>query len=134
MLLIFVNGCAYLERPYTYHEFDGVFAYYKTQDAAAYRDLLPRVFDMPEEPMVMVFVMDYYKMNKTTAPYKEAAVFLLAGYGQKTGWHCMTMPVTTDDARVKGIKYLGFPKIMGDVGLQRGESIYIGTLKLNDKP
>jgi acetoacetate decarboxylase len=133
MLLTLVGGCAYLERPYTYHEFDGVFAYYKTQDTAAYRELLPQIFDMPSEPMVMVFVMDYYKMNKTTEPYKEAAVFLLAGYRERLGWHCVTMPVTTDEARVKGIKYLGYPKILGDVGLQCGASSYTGTLKLKDK-
>lgn len=133
-LLLLVTGCAYLERPYTYHEFDGLFVYYKTQDVARYRELLPSVFEMPAEPMVMVFVMDYYKMNKTTEPYKEAAVFLLVEYQKQPGWHCVTMPVTTDDARIKGIKYLGYPKIMGDVRLERAAPSYKGTLLLSGKP
>lgn len=132
-LLSLTAGCVYLERPYTYHEFDGLFVYYKTQDVVAYRELLPTVFDMPSEPMVMVFVMDYYKMDRMTEPYREAAVFLMAKYGQKTGWHCVTMPVTSDDARVKGIQYLGFPKIMGDVRLKRESAFYTGTLTLADK-
>ncbi|MFO7568865.1 MAG: acetoacetate decarboxylase family protein [Smithellaceae bacterium] len=129
--LLLTAGCAHLERPYTYYEFDGLFVFYKTQDTAAYRELLPDVFDMPDEPLMMAFVMDYYKMNKGTEPYREVAVSLLAKYKGKTGWHCLVMPVTTDDARVKGIKYLGFPKIMGDINLVREASTYTGTLKLN---
>jgi len=72
-------GCASLkqafEMPFTYYEFDGVYVYYKTQDTATYRELLPSEFGMPEEPLVMTFVMDYYKMDKATEPYKEVAVF-----------------------------------------------------------
>ncbi len=131
--LLLTAGCVHLERPYTYHEFDGLFVFYKTQDTAAYRDLLPRIFDMPDEPLMMAFVMDYYKMDKRTTPYREVAVSLLAKYKGKTGWHCLTMPVTSDDARVKGIKYLGFPKIMGDIDLVREPSTYTGILKLNNQ-
>jgi hypothetical protein len=127
------SGNAPFERPYTYHEFDGLFVYYKTQDIPAYRELLPKVFDMPDEPMVMVFVMDYYKMDRATEPYREAAVFFLAKYKQRAGWHCLTMPVTSDDARIKGIQFMGFPKIMGDVRFQREPSSYTGTLMLNNK-
>ena len=50
-LLLLVTGCAYLEKPYTYHEFDGLFVYYKTQDVARYRELLPSVFEMPAEKL-----------------------------------------------------------------------------------
>jgi acetoacetate decarboxylase len=131
--LIGLSGCAHLERPFTYHEFDGMFVYYKTQDVRAYRELLPKEFDMPDEPFVMVFVMDYYKMDKATQPYLEAAVFLLVKHKNQTGWHCVTMPVTSDEARIGGIKYLGFPKIMGDVNFIREPSSYIGTFSLNNK-
>src|SRR4030066_1135490 len=80
IFLSLVIGCAYAERPYTnqaterpftYYEYDGVFVYYRTQDISTYRELLPKVFDMPDEPMVKVFVMDYYKMDRATEPYKE---------------------------------------------------------------
>jgi hypothetical protein len=121
------------EPPYTYHEFDGIMVFYKTQDLAAYRALLPRVFEMPDEPLVQAFVIDYYKMDKATEPYREAAVYLLAQYEGKPAWHCVTMPVTSDEARIGGIYYLGYPKIMGDVSLKRGRSTYTGRLKLKEK-
>ena len=121
------------ERRYTYHEFDGIVVYYKTRDVKIYRELLPRVFDMPDEPMVMAFVIDYYKMDKETEPYKEAAIFLMAKYEGKPAWHCITMPVTSNEARWAGIWYLGYPKIMGDVNLLRNVLEYKGTFKLKDR-
>jgi hypothetical protein len=116
---------------FTYYEFDGIHVFYKTEDIAAYRELLPRVFGMPDEPLVWAFVMDYYKMDKETQPYLEAAVYLLAKYEGKPAWHCITMPVTTEEARIGGIQYLGYPKIMGEVTLKRDPAGYTGTLKLN---
>ncbi len=121
------------EPRYTYHEFDGIVVYYKTQDLATYRALLPPVFEMPDEPLVMAFVIDYYRMDEATPPYLEAAVYLLARYEGKPAWHCVTMPVTSDEARIGGIYYLGYPKIMGDVTLKRGRSAYTGQLNLNGK-
>jgi len=72
-------------------------------------------------------------MDKATQPYLEAAVFLLAKYKGKPAWHCVTMPVTSNEARLAGIYYLGYPKIMGDIQLKRGRSTYTGQLKLNRK-
>jgi hypothetical protein len=121
------------EPPYTYHEFDGIVVFYKTQDLAIYRELLPTVFEMPDEPLIRTFVIDYYKMDKATQPYREAAVYLLAKYAGKPAWHCVTMPVTSDEARIGGIYYLGYPKIMGDVALKRSRTTYTGRLKLKGK-
>ena len=133
ILLFLATGYAQMERPFTYYEFDGVFVYYRTQDISTYRELLPKVFDMPDEPLVMAFVMDYYKMDRLTEPYQEVAVFLLAKYKQRMGWHCLTMPVTSEKARFGGVKLLGYPKIMGDIRFKREPSTYTGTLMLNDK-
>jgi len=121
------------EGRYTYHEFDGVHVFYKTNNLAAYRELLPAVFDMPEEPLVWAFVTDYYKMDSATQPYLEAAIFLLAKYNGEKAWHCITMPVTSDEARLGGIYYLGFPKIMGEVTLKRSPSTISGTLLLKGR-
>jgi hypothetical protein len=138
-LFVFAFGCSSTltqgqsEPRYTYHEFDGIVIHYKTRDVAAYRALLPKVFEMPDEPLVRAFIIDYYKMDKATQPYLEAAVYLLARYEGKPAWHCITMPVTSDEARIGGIYYLGYPKIMGDVTLKRGRSQYTGQLKLNGK-
>lgn len=121
------------EPRYTYHEFDGVMVFYKTDNVKHYRELLPTVFQMPDEPLVMTYVIDFYEMDKATQPYLEAAVFLLAQYEGKPAWHCVTMPVTSDEARLGGIYYLGYPKIMGDIQFKRGRSTYRGRLKLNGK-
>ncbi len=118
---------------YTYYESDGIFVYYQTKDIDLYRKVLPKVFDMPEEPLVMAFFIDYYKMDKATQPYQEAAIFLLVKYEGKLAWHCITMPVTTDEARLGGVYFLGYPKIMGDVILQRNQISYNGSLKLGGK-
>ena len=122
-----------IERPFTYHEFDGIHLFYKTNDIKTYRELLPDVFDMPDEPLVWVFVTDYYKMDKATEPYKEAALYLLSKYEGKKAWHCLTMPVTTEAARYGGVEYLGFPKIIGDISFERNEPGYKGILKLNNQ-
>ncbi len=119
------------EQRYTYYEFDGIVVVYKTKELAAYQALLPTIFEMPDQPLVMAFVIDYYKMDRATRPYLEAAVYLLAKYEGKLAWHCVTMPVTSDDARIGGITYLGYPKIMGNVTLMRNFPLYLGQLRLN---
>ncbi len=113
-----------------YEEFDGVMVFYQPHDTVLYRELLPDIFDMPDTPLVEMFVIDYYKMASwTIKPYREAAVFLLATYNGKEAWHCITMPVTTNEARLGGIIYLGYPKAMGDISLERNNTHYTGTLK-----
>ena len=139
VFLLFAFGCStsskqkQSEPRYTYHEFDGVVVFYKTDDVTHYRELLPTVFQMPDELLVRAYVIDFYEMDRATQPYREAAVFLLATYKGKPAWHCVTMPVTSDEARLLGIYFLGYPKIMGDIQLKRGRSTYTGQLKLNGK-
>jgi len=139
VFLLFAFGCSTTatqkqsEPRYTYHEFDGVVVFYKTDDANHYRELLPTVFQMPDELLVMTYVIDFYEMDKATQPYQEAAVFLLAQYNGKPAWHCVTMPVTSDEARLGGIYYLGYPKIMGDIHFKRGRSKCRGRLKVDGK-
>jgi len=117
-----------------YEEFDGVMVFFEPQDTALYRELLPDVFDMPDAPLVQVFVIDYYKMAPwTIKPYLEAAVSLLAQYKGQEAWHCITMPVTTNESRLGGIIYLGFPKVLGDISFQRDAGQYNGTLNADDK-
>ncbi|MBW2181753.1 MAG: acetoacetate decarboxylase family protein, partial [Deltaproteobacteria bacterium] len=116
-----------------YEEFDGVLVFYEPQYTTLYRELLPDVFDMPDSPLVEVFIIDYYKMAPwAIKPYLEAAVFLLAKYNGQEAWHCITMPVTTDSARLGGIAYFGFPKVMGNISFQRNTTNYTGTLNAGD--
>lgn len=137
LVVFLATGCAHVSKSteprYTYHEFDMVFVYYKTTDTQAYRKLLPPQFSMPADPMVMAFVADYYHMDARTMPYLEAAVFLLVDYEGQPAWHCVTMPVTSDEARWGGINYLGYPKILGDVALDRDADRFHGEFKLKDR-
>lgn len=128
-----VDAAMQTEPRYTYHEFDMIFVYYRTDDVDAYRKLIPPQFRMPSEPMVKAFVADYYHMDTRTMPYLEAAVFLLVDYEGQPAWHCVTMPVTSNEAHWDGINYLGFPKIMGDVTLDRSADRFKGMLKLKDR-
>ena len=132
--LIGSAGCRDNSEPrYTYHEFDMIFAFYKTDSLKTYQALLPKQFSMPKDPMVRVFVADYYKMDARTTPYQEAAVHLLVEYEGKPAWYCVTMPVTSHVARLGGLYLLGFPKIMGDVAIKRRGNRFEGVLKLDKK-
>jgi acetoacetate decarboxylase len=134
LIISLLTGCGFQQEDrYTYHEFDGVHVFYKTNNLTAYRELLPAVFDLPDEPLVWAFVTDYYTMDNATQPYLEAAIFLLAKYNGENVWHCINMPVTSDEARLGGIYYLGFPKIMGEVTLTRSPSTITGTLLLKGR-
>ncbi len=115
------------ERRYTYYENDGIFVYYETQKTKAYRSLLPSVFKMPDRLFVYTFIIDFYKMDSKTQPYKEAAIFLLAKYKGKEVWHCIFMPVTSNESRLAGIMRLGLPKTMGDIKITRSNPVYIGN-------
>lgn len=119
-----------VERRYTYREFDGIFVFYETEEDDAYRRLLPRVFDVPDRLLVHAFIADYYKMDARTQPYKEGAIFLLAKHEGREVWHCITMPVTSDEARRLGIALLGFPKVMGQIELRRDVPLYSGTVSV----
>lgn len=112
------------EKRYTYHEHDGVFVYYETEDRETYRGILPDIFDMPDQPMVYSFIADFYKMDSQTEPYREAAVFLLAEYEGKEIWHCVFMPVTSRESRRLGVRRLGLPKTMGEIDFSRNSPEY----------
>jgi len=117
-----------------YREFDGIMVFYQPADTVVYRELLPEVFELPAEPLVQVFVIDYYKMAPwSLEPYLEAAVFLLARYKGEEAWHCVTMPVTSEKARIGGVTRLGYPKVLAEVTLDRKTPVYTGALKADGK-
>ena len=128
-----LGGPAY-GQDFMYQEFDGVLLFYIPKDMAAYRELLPQVFDLPDQPLVEVFDIDYYKMAPwSLEPYREVAVFLLAKYKGEEIWHCITMPVTSDKARIGGIKNLGYPKVLAEITFDRMPPVFSGSLKAKGK-
>jgi hypothetical protein len=132
IFIVLPLGGPAMGQDFMYKEFDGVMLFYTPKDMTAYRELLPDLFDLPENPLVEVFVIDYYKMAPNTLePYREAAVFLLAHYKGEEIWHCITMPLTSEKARIGGIRNLGYPKVLAEVGFDRKEPVFSGSLKTN---
>lgn len=113
---------------YTYLENDGIFLYYETEEKEVYRKLLPEVFDMPDRFLVYTFVSDFYKMKGQTQPYKEASIFLLGKYKGEEIWHCIYMPVTSEESMRMGVIRLGLPKTIGKIEFSRSETEYAATL------
>ncbi|WP_333909668.1 acetoacetate decarboxylase family protein [Vibrio sp. SCSIO 43137] len=120
------------DRRFTYYENDGVFLYYETKNSEAYRELLPSEFDMPDNLYINAFIADFYKMDARTEPYKEASIFLLAKYQGREIWHCIFMPVTSEQSRRAGIRRLGFPKTMGEISFSRNVAKYEGKAITED--
>lgn len=113
---------------YTYLENDGIYMYYETEAKQVYRKLLPDVFDMPNRLLVYTFVSDFYKMEGNTQPYKEASIFLLGKYKGEEIWHCVYMPVTSEESMRMGVIRLGLPKTIGKIDFSRSESFISATV------
>lgn len=97
-----------------YREFEGLMTHFEPKDPALYRKLLPEPFEVPAQPIVMVFVADYLRLKPWYNPrYQEWAVLLKDEWKGKPGWYCVTIPVTRWLAMVGG-RYLGFPKYIAD--------------------
>lgn len=119
---------------FMYQEFDGIIFFYTPKDMITYRELLPQVFDLPDQPLVQIFDIDYYKMAPwSLEPYREIAVFLLAKYKGEEIWHCITMPVTSDRARIGGIVNLGYPKVLAEITFDRQAPVFSGSLRAMGK-
>jgi hypothetical protein len=111
------TGCEQRDVRGTFQEFYGIFTAVEPADLELYRSLLPEVFDMPEQPGVGLFIVNYNEVNPwPMIPYLEGAVALRASYKGEEGWHVITMPVT-ERVPCEGGKYLGFPKYVTKVSL-----------------
>lgn len=102
--------------------------YYETQEKEAYRNLLPELFGMPNRLLVYTFICDFYKMKGQTQPYKEASIFILGTYKGEEIWHCIYMPVTSEESMRAGINRLGLPKSIGDIEFSRAETSFSATV------
>ncbi|MCH4889972.1 hypothetical protein EZV73_20500 [Acidaminobacter sp. JC074] len=115
-------------KPYRYNENDGIFLFYKTEDEELYRKLLPKEFDMPDEMIVHLFIVDFYDLDSDADPYKEMSISLLAKHNDENIWHCIYMPVTSEQSMMAGILGLGLPKTIGNIEFERAEFIFTGTI------
>jgi len=79
LLLVLLAGCGYksFREKGMWQKFPGIYTAWEPSDLKLYRELLPKEFDMPEQPGVAFFIVDYqivvpYPMG----PYFEGAVAL----------------------------------------------------------
>jgi Acetoacetate decarboxylase (ADC) len=97
-----------------WQDFPGIFTAVEATDLELYREILPKQFDMPERPVVAMFIVDYViVVPLPMVPYLEGAVALSCKYKGEDTWHVVTMPVT-DKVACKGGRSLGFPKYVAD--------------------
>lgn len=99
-----------------FREFEGLMAFFKPKDISLYRKLLPRPFDVPDQPVVIVFLADYLRIVTwliTRYRYQEWSVLLKCLWNGKEGWYSVTMPVSGLFPQLAG-RYLGFPKYIAD--------------------
>ena len=95
-----------------FQELRGIVTRYPPPSVEVYRKHLPTVFDVPADPVVMVFVIEYLRVAPWPfTRYLEAAVLLKTAFHGQEGWFPKIMPVTTWVAR-QGGHHLGFPKFV----------------------
>jgi hypothetical protein len=97
-------------------------------DLGLYRSLLPAQFDMPDQPLVVVTVADYYDVTLPLVPYREGYVLLQCKYQGRTGWYTYTMPVDDKTANDGG-RAIGFNKYVADeITLEEQDGIWTGRV------
>jgi hypothetical protein len=141
LLIVMVSGCAWqqknIEAKGVFHAFQGIYTMVEPTNLELYRSLLPAPLEMPDQPAVSLFVVDYTEVYPwPMTRYQEGAVFLRCKYQGQEGWHCKTMPVTKWVPN-QGGRALGFPKyVTKEITLApadngwRGEVKHKGQLKL----
>lgn len=118
--------------------YHGVATQVEPADVTAYRELLPAQFEMPRQPVVHLFVVNYTRVVPwPMIPYLEGAVVLKARLGDQDTWHVVTMPVT-EQFPMQGGRDMGFPKYVADQitlesiqGGWRGEVRHAGVSELS---
>lgn len=97
-----------------WQDYHGVFTTFQPVDLELYRKLLPDDLDMPEDPMVSMFVVDYVTVVPfPMSPYLEGSVAIKCKYNGEDGWHVLSMPVTKKIANIAG-RLIGYPKYVAD--------------------
>ncbi|RLS33420.1 MAG: hypothetical protein DWH79_06865 [Planctomycetota bacterium] len=97
-----------------FRELLGITAHYQPPDIAAYRHYLPDSLEMPNRPVIKLFLIDYLQVSPWPfTRYQEWSLLLRASHEGAEGWFPLTMPVTTWIAK-QGGHHLGFPKYVAE--------------------
>jgi hypothetical protein len=111
-----------------YQQFTGLFGCTAPADLALYRKLLPEKFEMPAEPQVCFYTIDF-KISGV-GPYHEAAILLPVTYKGQSGKYVLTMDLDNSRATTGG-RAVGFPKYMGEVTIEQNGNDWVGTASAN---
>ncbi len=136
VLMLIISGCAWQEKNIKskgmFHEFHGIYTMVEPTDLKLYRALLPAPLEMPDQPVISIFVVDYIDVSPwPMTRYQEGALFLRSKYKGQEGWYCKTMPVTKWFPN-QGGRALGFPKYVADsITLTPESSGWKGEVKDN---
>ena len=120
-----------------YLEHDLIMAFFEVNNINEYKKLIPSIFSMPERPLRMVALRDFYKMENLT-PYVKAMTDILIKYKKSKdeeeilAWYCLEMPVTDEGALWAGRYRWGEPKVLRKVTFERYENKYVGTSYARD--
>jgi len=148
ILMMILYGCAteseeVVKRPsgppvkYIHLELEEIYAYFEVANIQEYQKLVPSIFSMPEKPLCVVAVRDFYKME-SGLPYIKAMTDILVKYKKSKSekeilaWYCLEMPVTDERALWFGRLYWGEPKVLRKVTFERYENKYVGTSYARD--
>jgi hypothetical protein len=116
------------ERPWAFRGQRGITAAFPPADVGLYRSLLPESFDMPDQPLVVMTVVNYYNVSLPLVPYHEGYVLLQCAYQGSIGWYVLTLPVDNETADAGG-RAIGFPKYVADeITLEEQEGGWTGRV------
>ncbi len=143
LVILLCQGCTYnllFWECNIWQEFEGIFVIEEPANLDVYRQLLPEQFNLPDAPMVGMFIIDYIDTEhwpmtptKFLTPYLESAIFLRCDFNGTEGWYCSYMAVTTEAALIGGHR-LGFPKILADsIGFKQTEQGWSGSTMFENK-
>jgi hypothetical protein len=111
-----------------YQQFRGLFGCTAAADLELFRKLLPEKFEMPAEPQVCFYILDF--QISSLGPYYESAIQLPAMYKGESAKYTLTMDVDSILALTAG-RGVGFPKYMGQISLEQNGNDWVGTASAN---
>jgi len=127
-----------LSRPYVEHIFleqELISAYFEVTRFDEYKNLIPSIFSMPEQPLCRVIINNFYKME-SAPPYLEAVVQILVKFKRPQSgdeipaWHYLGLSVTSEEALWGRIG--GYPKVLRKVTFENHGKTYIGISYARD--
>jgi len=122
----------------TYKQYFGIFAVWEPTDLTLYNDLLVEPLEMPAQPLVGAFIVDFYDMSETSIfpPYLEGSILLRCKFEGEEGWHNLSTPMSPNMTilHLIGGRMVGYPKYIADeMTLVENNDIWIGSVLKNDR-